>query len=77
MAQVIIRNLNDEIVVRLKQRAKAHGRKLEQELREILKDAIKPARADLAAEVDRIRAMTPPGLPPDTTRIVCEGRASR
>jgi len=71
MAQVIVRNLDDQVVARLKQRAKARGRRLEQELRDILVEAAKktakPAHAELCAEIDRIRAMTPPGPPIDST----------
>lgn len=77
MAQVIVRNLDDEVVARLKQRAQAHGRRLEQELREILTAAAKPTRAERLAEIDRIRAMTPPGPPIDSTAGIREDRDSR
>jgi hypothetical protein len=36
MAQVIIRNIDDKVILRLKARAKARGRSLEAELRSIL-----------------------------------------
>ena len=39
MAQVIVRNLDDEVVSSLKFKAELHGHSLEQELREILKRA--------------------------------------
>jgi plasmid stability protein len=39
MAQVIVRNLDEQIVSSLKIKAELHGRSLEQELREILKRA--------------------------------------
>ncbi|AIE87355.1 FitA-like ribbon-helix-helix domain-containing protein [Fimbriimonas ginsengisoli] len=39
MAQVLIRQLDDNIVDALKRRAKAGGRSLEAELREILREA--------------------------------------
>ena len=45
MARVLIRELDDEIVTKLKARARSHGRSLEAELREILQRA---ASADLA-----------------------------
>lgn len=77
MAQVIVRNLDDQVVARLKQRAKARGRRLEQELREILAEAAKPARTELLAEIDRIRAMTPPGPPIDSTALIRADRDSR
>ncbi len=59
MAQVIVRNLDDKVVAALKERAAGKGRALEQELRDILTDAAKPSRAELRAEMDRCRAMTP------------------
>lgn len=57
-SQVIVRNLDADVVARLKRRAKREGRSLEGELRIILTRAARPQRADLIAETDRIRAMT-------------------
>jgi antitoxin FitA len=54
MAQVIIRNLDEEIVRRLKERARRQGHSLEGELREILAAA---ARQDIAALRERAAAM--------------------
>jgi plasmid stability protein len=42
MAQVIIRNIDERIVRRLKQRAKGKGRSLEAELRDILEKESHP-----------------------------------
>lgn len=39
MAQLVVRNLSDEIKVRLKRRAEKHGRSLEAEVRDILASA--------------------------------------
>ena len=39
MAQVVIRNIEDDVKARLKQRATQHGRSMEEELRSILRDA--------------------------------------
>ena len=39
MAQVIVRNLDEQVVSSLKLKAELHGHSLEQELREILKRA--------------------------------------
>jgi len=41
MAQLIVRNLEDEVVEALKARAAAHGRSAEAEHREILRAALK------------------------------------
>ena len=58
-ASLSVRNLEPEIVGRLKRRAAAHGRSAEAELREILRIALagepEPGFADLAAE---LRALT-------------------
>jgi antitoxin FitA len=40
MAQLIVRNLDDEIVARLRQRAAKHRRSTEAEHREILREAL-------------------------------------
>lgn len=40
MAQILIRNLDDEVVSRLKKRAETHGRSLEAEVRLLLTNAV-------------------------------------
>ena len=41
MAQLVIRNLNAAIMLRLQRRAKRHGRSMEEEVRDILRHAAK------------------------------------
>jgi plasmid stability protein len=41
MAQVIVRNLEDAVKRKLQRRAARHGRSIEQEVRAILRDAVK------------------------------------
>ena len=41
MAQLVVRNLEDEVKARLRQRAARHGRSMEEEIRDILRDAVK------------------------------------
>jgi plasmid stability protein len=59
MAQLVVRNLEDGLVTRLKLRAARHGRSAEAEHREILRQALteEPRRSfkELAA---RVRMMT-------------------
>ena len=55
MAQVIVRNIEDEVVRVLKARAQLKGISLEQELREILRSAARPRTEDLVALADRVR----------------------
>lgn len=78
MAQVIIRNIEDEVVAALKQKADLHGRSLEQELRDILRSAAIFSAAERVKVADRLRAMTPPNRrQTDSTRIIRELRDSR
>jgi plasmid stability protein len=44
MAQLIVRNLEEEVKTRLRQRASRHGRSVEEEVRDILRDATKRER---------------------------------
>ena len=41
MAQVIVRNLEDTVKRRLQRRAARHGRSMEEEVRDILRNAVK------------------------------------
>lgn len=41
MAQLIVRNLEEEVKTRLRQRASRHGRSVEEEVRDILRNATK------------------------------------
>jgi antitoxin FitA len=41
VAQILVRNLEDRLKVRLQRRAKRHGRSMEAEAREILREALK------------------------------------
>jgi plasmid stability protein len=63
MAQVVIRNIDDDVVERLKARAAAEKKSLEQKLRDVLTEAAKPSRAEVIEELRRIRELSPP-LPP-------------
>ena len=40
MAQLVVRNIEDEVKDRLVQRARRHGRSMEEEVRVILRDAV-------------------------------------
>ena len=55
-----VRNLDDELVARLKRRAARHGRSAEAELREILRQALslepEPSFEELAAQLRRLTA---------------------
>ena len=75
MANLTIRNLDDEIVEILKQRAKSHNRSLEAEARQILTDTAKPrAKADLRSLAERIAMMTPGVGQTDSAKLLREDR---
>lgn len=79
MAQVVIRNIDDAVVERLKARAAAKRQSLEQTLREILTEAANPSRADVIEELARWRALSPP-LPvgaPLAEELIRDDRDSR
>lgn len=58
MAQVVVRNIDDDVLERLRIRARAERKSLEQTLREILADAARPSREELVAEMEAIRSAT-------------------
>jgi 5-aminopentanamidase len=77
MAQVIVRNLDEQVVSSLKIKAELHGRSLEQELREILKSAAELTSEEKVALADRIAALTPRPLETDSADLIREDRDSR
>jgi antitoxin FitA len=73
-----VRNLDDELIQRLKARAARHGRSAEAEHREILRHALSaevdPSFADLAA---RLREMSAGRTHTPAEQLRREGRAER
>lgn len=66
MAQFIVRDLEDEVKARLKRRAQRHGRSMEEEVREILRNAVKAENRPPAKLGSRIAArFTEHGLTED------------
>jgi plasmid stability protein len=51
MTQMVVRNLDDDVKLKLQQRAKQHGRSTEEEVREILREAVRsePQKPSLSA----------------------------
>ena len=78
MAQLVVRNLDEELVLRLKLRAAEHGRSAEAEHREILRQALAavPRRSfkELAAKV---RSMTAGRTHTPSEALLREGRDER
>jgi antitoxin FitA len=71
MGQVIIPDLEDEVMEQHRARAKARGVSLEQELRDVLRRAVRPSKEELLRRMDECRAMTPP-LPRGVERTRAE-----
>ena len=60
MAMLIIRDLDDEVVERLKVQARLHGVSIEEEARRILAQGIQPSRAEIAARAVAANGRTAP-----------------
>jgi plasmid stability protein len=58
MGQILVRNLDDVVIRQLKSRAAQSGKSLEQTVREIIAEAVRPSKQEAWAEIDRIRAMS-------------------
>ena len=73
MANLLVRNVETELVERLRRQARAHGRSIEAEHRAILRAALGPRRTgrDLLA---LIRSGPGLGLDPDAVRSAETGR---
>jgi antitoxin FitA len=56
MAQFVVRDLEEEVKVRLKRRAQRHGRSMEEEIRHILRNAAKESGRPVAKLGSRIAA---------------------
>jgi len=54
MGQLLIRNLEDSVIIRLKKEAKAKGVSLEQHLRDLLTQQVKPSVAEIYAGIDEL-----------------------
>ena len=63
MAQLIVRNIADDLVRRLKRRAAEHGRSAEEEHRQLLRAALRSEGL-----MDRLRAMPDAGADSDFDR---------
>ncbi|MGE5548271.1 MAG: FitA-like ribbon-helix-helix domain-containing protein [Solirubrobacterales bacterium] len=76
MGSVVIRNLDDAAIARLKTKAELHGRSLEAELREIVLDNSQLSPEEKRALVERIRIKSP-GWHGDSTELIRQDRDSR
>ncbi len=80
MSEVLIRNLEEAVVERLKARARGSGRSLQAELKLILEQAARPApalsaRAEYRALADRVRTTLGDRPQADSAALLAEDRA--
>lgn len=57
MAQLVVRQLDDDVKAKLQRRARRHGRSTEEEVREILRNAVKDEGGPRPALGSRLAAM--------------------
>jgi len=73
MVDILVRNLDDDVARRLKDRARATGKPVSELVREAIGAYVRPSRADLAERARRIREMSPPSTL-DSTALIREYR---
>lgn len=55
MGQILVRNIDDDVIERLKQLAEREHTSLEGTVKGILASAVKPSREEMIAEIDAFR----------------------
>lgn len=73
MVDILVRNVDEYVARRLKEKAAANGSSVSDAAREALRTFVKPTKAELLAEMDRIRAMSPHS-DVDSTDLIREDR---
>jgi plasmid stability protein len=76
MAQMIVRNIDDETAERFKAKAKAAGKSAEQLLRELMAEHVKPSKEEILRQLDEIRATTVGKPVVDPVKSIREDRDS-
>ena len=78
MAQVLVRNLDDQVVMALRRKAELHGHSLEQELRLALTAAARLTPEERVALARRIRRLTPADVTQtDSAELIRQDRDTR
>lgn len=76
MAQVLVRNLPDEVVARLKARAANENKSLEKLLREVIEREARPDKAEALERLRLLRESLPP-IDADLSELIRQGREER
>jgi plasmid stability protein len=74
MGQVLVRNLDDGVIERLKRKAESKGHSLEQELRDVITAAAPLTAEEKIALARRLRALSPPLHDFDVRAAIRHGR---
>ena len=79
MSELRVRNVDDWVIAELKAQARAHGRSLEAELHDHLRNLALRPRRDMANRAARLRQAIAEehGLLPDSTASIREDRDAR
>jgi plasmid stability protein len=77
MASMVIRNIPDDVLDRLKEKARIAGKSTEQFAREALAEKAKPSREELVRRMDAMRGRSKPVDLETTLKIMDEARAER
>ena len=77
MAQILVRDLRDEVVAAVKAQAKERRRSLEGEVREMLEEVFKrrQRRAEFMADLEKLHAKLAGRPQTDSVELLHEGRA--
>jgi plasmid stability protein len=73
MVDILVRNVEEDVARRLKEKAATAGTSLNEVAREALRKDVQPSKAEVLAEMDRLRAMSPYS-PVDSTALIREDR---
>lgn len=77
MAQLLVRDLPEALVLALKERAVANGRSAEAEHRLILEEALRSGRNEFRKRAGRLRAATAGRIHGESADLIREDRDSR
>jgi len=77
MAQILVRNLDEEVVARLKERARKEGRSLQSKVRQILEEAANSPQLDMETarkRIEKLRERFKGRKFPDSVELIREDR---
>lgn len=77
MASMVIRNIPDDLMARIKDTARREGKSAEQFAREALADKVRPSREEILRQMDEMRARSKAVNAETFVRIMREARDER